>query len=240
MLAQPAEPGTPIPTRTLPESPILLSDNEVIWRQYRVVQLLTRRKGEGTLYVTDSRVVFYARAKGRGTQRPSLLMQQTKLEDITGLAVFVSRRVSLWLFIGALFAAGLALASYQADSVLATIFFLALAVACVAGILVGKTKHGAVGVSIDSKDARTIAFGRFGVRRGPVGLLEALTAPLRAIFGVPTADDVPYGRPAEHAEKLVAELGALIMDLQTRGSMAGEHWGVEVGQSQVPGTARSV
>jgi len=230
---------TPIPTRTLPGSPILLSDNEVIWRQYRVVQLLTRRKGEGTLYVTDSRVVFYARAKGRGTQRPSLLMQQTKLEDITGLAVFVSRRVSLWLFIGALFALGLALASYQAGSVFGTIFFLALTAACVAGIVVGKAKHGAVGVRIDSKEARTIAFGRFGVQRGPVALLEALTAPLRAIFGVSTADDVPHGRPGEHAEQLVAEIGALIMDLQTRGSMAGGHWGVDAGQGQVPGAAQS-
>ena len=54
-----------------------------------------RAHGEGILYVTDSRVVFYAKAKGRGTQRGSTLIQQTNVADVTGMTAYVSRRVSL-------------------------------------------------------------------------------------------------------------------------------------------------
>ncbi len=91
---------TPIPPSpaVLPGSPILLGYQERILRQYAAVQLRSRAHGEGTLYVTDSRVVFYAKAKGRGTQRGSTLVQQTNVADITGLTAYVSRRVSLILF----------------------------------------------------------------------------------------------------------------------------------------------
>jgi hypothetical protein len=69
------------PGTTLPGSPIRLGDGEQVLRQYRAVQLRTRKRGEGTLYVTDARIVFYARAQGRATQRASALVQQTRLQD---------------------------------------------------------------------------------------------------------------------------------------------------------------
>jgi hypothetical protein len=238
---QPQEEAGPVPTRTLPGTPILLSDGEILWRQYQVVQLHTRQQGEGSLYVTDSRVIFYARAKGRGTQRPSMLVQQTKLENITGLAVYVTRRVSLWLFLGIIFGIGWTLVWFAIHLVLVGVLSLAVVIACFFAVLLGKAKHGAVRVRIDSEggDSSPISFGRYG-RRGPIAvMLNSLIAPLRAIFGVFTAIDVPVGSPGEDAEKLVAELGALIMDLQTRGSLAGEHWGVGAGQSRAPGAARS-
>src|ERR1700730_11598447 len=63
--------GVPAPANgvgTLPGTPIMLGDGEVLWRQYRAVQLRSQAQGEGLLFVTDTRVVLYARAKGRGTQ----------------------------------------------------------------------------------------------------------------------------------------------------------------------------
>lgn len=241
-LTQPQAATVPVPTRTLPGTPILLSDGETLWRQYQVVQLHTRQQGEGSLYVTDSRVIFFARAKGRGTQRPSLLVQQTKLKNITGLAVYVTRRISLWLFLFIIFGIGWTLVWFSVHLVLVAILSLAVVVACVLAVVLGKANHGAVRVRIDAEgsDSSPIAFGRYG-RHGPIAImLNSLITPLRAIFGVFTAIDVPIGMPGEDAEKVVAELGALIMDLQTRGSLAGEHWGVRAGQGGTPGTARSV
>src|SRR5580658_1596966 len=84
---------------TLPGTPIVLGDGEMLWRRYHAVQLRSRAQGEGTMFVTDARVVLYARAKGRGTQRPSSLVQQVKLEHVTGVTAAVSRRISLGLII---------------------------------------------------------------------------------------------------------------------------------------------
>lgn len=77
---------------------IALGDGESVWREYAVTQLRKREQGEGTLYVTDSRIIFFAKARGRGSGRASMLIQQTKIEHVTGLSAYVSRKVSLFWF----------------------------------------------------------------------------------------------------------------------------------------------
>jgi hypothetical protein len=245
MPAQPADPvagiSQSIPVRTLPGTTILLSDHEIIWRNYRVVDL-PRKKGEGNLFVTDSRVVFYARAKGRGTQRPSKLVQQTKLEDITGVAIYVSRRIGLGLITAAVLFLLLAVVAGAARSVLLSILSIVVTLGCVVALVAGGAQHGSVGVTIHSRATQTspIRFGRFGQHRGIIAsLANTLNAPLRAIFGVFTAIDVPYGHPGQDADQLVSELGALILDLQTRGSLAGGHWQVDVSQARARDTTPS-
>jgi hypothetical protein len=233
------------PTRTLggQETPIKLGDGEVVLRRYRVSQLRTRNQGEGTLYVTDSRVVFYARAKGRGTQRPSMLVQQTKLEDITGLAAYVTRRISLILLAVTVWFGLLALISLKYGNAGSTVFLLVITAACVAGLVFRGAKRGTVGVTIHSKSTQTspIEFGQWGQPRGLFNsLLMAVSRPLLALFGIFTALDVLTGFPGPDSEQLIAELGALILDLQTRGSLAHRHWDVGAGQGESPGTARSV
>lgn len=225
---------------TLPGTPILLGDGEIIWRQYRAAQLRTSAQGEGTLYVTDSRVVFFARAKGRGTQRPSALVQQTKLENITGLAAYVSRRISLALFILTFLLALGTLAALVSRSWLLVIVFGALTALCLMLLLGGAAKRGSVGVMIHSgaTQASPIGFGQFGEQRSAIGnLIHALLAPVLALFGVFTAFDVLIGFPGQDSDQIIAELGALILDLQTRGNLAGTHWGVEAVQGQ-SGTGR--
>lgn len=220
---------------TLPGTPILLGDGEVIWRQYRASQLRTRDQGEGTLFVTDARVVFYARAKGRGTQRPSALVQQTKLEHVTGLAAYVSRRISLALFLLTMFLALITLGSLAARSWLVAIILGALTAACIVMLARGAAKRGSVGVLIHSSatQASPIGFGQFGEQRSALGnVIHMLFQPLLALFGVYTAFDVLVGFPGQDADQVIVELGALIFDLQTQGNLAGSHWGVEAQQQR--------
>jgi hypothetical protein len=216
--------------RTLSETPILLGDGETVWRQYRVAQLRTRDHGEGTLYVTDARVVFFARAKGRGSQRPSALVQETKLEHITGLTAYVSRRISLALFVLTFLLGLLTVFALVARSWVLAIVLAALTAGAVAILLEGAAKRGSVGVMIHSgaTQASPISFGQFGEQRGFFGnLFHTLLQPFLGLFGVFTAFDVLLGFPGQDSEQVIAELGALISDLQTRGNLAATHWGVE-------------
>jgi hypothetical protein len=213
---------------TLPGTPLIIGDGETLWRQYEVSQLRTRERGQGTLFVTDARVVFYARAEGRGTQRGSALVQQTKIGDITGVSAFVSHRVSLgWLITTAIL--GLITLSSLAGGRWGyfVVFGLLLAVA-ITMLVRGAAKRGSVGVMIHgaSTQQSPIAFGQFGESHGTI---YRLLSPLLALLGVYTAFDVLVGFPGRDAEQVIAELGALIFDLQSRGSLAGTHWGVAGG-----------
>jgi hypothetical protein len=224
-------PGGPVPAmppvrpdaKRLPGTPILMGDGETIWRTYKAVQLRTRQHGEGTLFVTDSRVVFYARARGLGTQRPSMLVQQTKLENVT-----------LTLFMLVLFGAFASLISLVTFPPMGILLGIVTVVGIIA-LISGAAKRGSTGVILHAgaSDASPIGFGQFGEQRSAIGqLIHALLGPLLALFGVHTAFDVLIGFPGEESEQLIAELGALITDLQNRGSMAASHWSVPAGQPQ--------
>lgn len=233
--------ATEITPRTLPGTPIRLADSERIWRQYQVSRLATSKQGEGTLYVTDARVVYFARAKGRGTQRPSALVQQTKIEHITGVRAYVSHRFSLLLvMLTCLFGLLAVLALVEKQVVPAIVFFVLTAI-CVTILAVEGAKRGSVGVVIYSRLAgpSPIDFGRYG-HRGFIGAsLSSLSRPFLALFGVFTAFDVLVGFPGEDAETVIAELGALILDLQTRGDLAADHWVIASADGQTAAVARA-
>lgn len=212
---------------TLPGTKIRMGAGERLWRVYQAVQLRSRAAGEGTLFVTDARIVFFARARGRGTQRPSMLIQQTKLDNVTGLAAYVSRRMSLTLLLLVLFGAFLTLISLVTFNILFLFIFGALTFAGILALAGGAAKRGSTGVIIHSgaTDASPIGFGRFDEQRSGIGqLIHAIFGPLFALFGVHTAFDVLIGFPGQDSEEIIGELGALIFDLQSRGSLAEEHW----------------
>ena len=217
----------------LPGSPVRLGDGEVLWKQYRAVQLRGHSGGEGTLYVTDSRVVFYARARGRGTQRESALVQQTKLEDISGLAAYVSHRLSLGWLIATVFSGLIALVAVLAHQPLWIVVWLVIFALCLVALLGNGAKRGSAGVIIHARAtmASPIGFGHFGTQRGP-SVLRLFWMPFLLLFRAYTAFDVTLGAPGEDSNKVIAELGALVMDLQTRGTLAEGHWGVDVGNGQ--------
>jgi hypothetical protein len=214
------------------QAPFRLAYEELILETYQAVVLRTgilkRRRGFGTLFVTDARVVFYANVPPHGSRRASSLMQQTKLEDISGLTAYVTRRISLGLL---LLTACFALATLGTLFVLfipGTVIFLILTVVCGIFLLVDAANGGKTGVSITSRENGNspIAFG-FGEHHGIAdAIARILMAPILIFFRTYSAFDVLNGDPAEDAERLVHELGALILDLQTRGTTAYEHWGM--------------
>jgi hypothetical protein len=225
----PSVQGAPQLPSSLPRGPIpfKLGIDERIWRAYQVSRL-PRDRGVGVLYVTDSRLVFHAQAKGRGTLRPSSLIQQTKLEDITGVQAYVSRRISLLL---AVLTVVFTITGLATLVILVGVVFLVLAAVCVVFLVRGAAKKGAVGVQIASRATQTspVEFGAFTTQRGFIAnLLNTLWRPLLSLFGVFSAVDVLLGLPGEHSEEVVNELGALILDLQTRGDLAAAHWQVPI------------
>lgn len=212
-----------------------LAFEESILKTYETVQLRTglfkRKRGQGTLYVTSARVVFYAWVNPRAAQRASWLLQQTKLEDISGMSVNVSRRLSPGLVMLTLFF-GLAALGTLLTVVLIplTVLFVILAVICVVFLVRDAASRGSIGVSIHSRENghSPINIGHSG-RISTVGLLgRVFLWPVLLFFPNYSAIDVAFGDPAEGAELLVLELGALIIDLQTRGSLAYEHWGIGI------------
>jgi hypothetical protein len=221
--------GPPIPAGplVLPDSPILLGDQERILRKYAAVQLRKRARGEGTLYVTSSRVIFYAKVRSQGTQRGSSLIQQTNVSDITGVTAFVSRRVSLALVILTFIFGLFALGSLLFEPLLAVLWLIVTAI-CVIALVRGAAKRESTGVVIYARDEgrSPINFGTFDNHRGWISrLTRRIGGPILAIFGVFTVFDVLDGYPGEHASQIIAELGALILDLQTRGDLAFDHYG---------------
>ena len=209
-----------------------LAQDETILKTYEAVQLripwFKRKRGQGTLYVTDARLVFYAWVYPRGTQRASWLVQQTKLEDISGLSVYVSRRISLGLLVLTVFF-GLSTIGTLLTLLLPFAFiFAVLTVVCAVALVRDAAKRGSVGVDINSRDDGTspISFGH-GTRLGFIDtVMRILMLPIMIFVHSYSAFDVVAGDPAEDADRLVHELGALILDLQTRGTLAYEHWGI--------------
>ena len=218
---------TASPPMTLRGSPIRLGDGEQVIREYRAVQLRTQKRGEGTLYVTDARIVFFARAQGRGSQRASSLVQQTRLEDVSGLQAFISRRTSLVLIAFTALTSLLALSALFRQSWTAFIISFFLAGAGFAAIFGGAAERGRAGVQIHSREqaVSAIGFGHFENRRSwPETLVLFLIFPLLVFLRAQTAFDVTVGRPGQDSDRLISELGALILDLQTRGQLAADYW----------------
>jgi len=215
------------PPMTLRGSPIRLGDGEQVIREYRAVQLRTQSRGEGTLYVTDARIVFFARAAGRGTQRASSLVQQTRLEDVSGLQAFVTRKTSILLIFFTVMVSLIALGSLFSHVWAAFIVFFFLAGSGFTAIFGGAAQRGRAGVKIHSREqaVSAIGFGHFeNQRNGLEVLLSFLIYPVLVFVRAQTAFDVTVGRPGQDSDRLISELGALILDLQTRGQLAAEYW----------------
>jgi hypothetical protein len=212
-----------------------LAHGEQVLKAYDVVTLRTglfkRQRGHGTLYVTDARVIFYALVYPRGSQKASSLFQQTKLEDISGLSANVSRRVSLGLVVLTLCSALATLGTLVSLVLPLTFLFAILTVVLVIAMVRDAKRRGDVGVLINSRENGNspIAFGHLPQQRGFLDKLgRLLIFPIAIFLHSYSAFDVIAGDPGDHANELLHELGALIIDLQTRGTMAYPEWSIAV------------
>jgi hypothetical protein len=209
-----------------------LAQDEHVLKTYEAVVLrpglLRRRRGHGTLYVTDARVVFYAWVYPKGTQRQSWLLQQTKLEDISGLYADVSRRVSLGLLVLTAFFGLATLGTLVTLLLPLTVVFAILTVLCAALMMWDAARRGSVNVTIQARgyNASSIAFGHLGGERFFDQMVRYLFFPILFFVKSYGAGDVATGDPGPDADQLLHELGALILDLQTRGTMSYPHWGI--------------
>lgn len=222
-----------------------LAHDEQVLKTYDVVTLRTglfkRQRGHGTLYVTDARVIFYAQVYPRGTQKAGWLFQQTKLEDISGLSAHVSRRVSLGLVVLTLFCGFATLVTLVTLLLPLTFLFAILTVVLAVVLVRDATRRGDVGVVIKSRENNNspIAFGHLPQQRGFLDTIgRLLIFPIALFLRSYSAFDVVAGDPADHANELLHELGALIIDLQTRGTMAYPDWNIAVPAGAV-GAARA-
>jgi hypothetical protein len=237
---------TPSPGTVAPQQPRLfrLAHGEQVLKAYDVVTLRTglfkRQRGHGTLYVTDARVVFYAQVYPRGTQKASWIFQQTKLEDISGLSAHVSRRISLGLVVLTLICGLATLVNLFSFFPLAFLFAVLTVVFAIL-LVRDATRRGDVGVVINSRenDNSPIAFGHLPHQRGFFDQLgRLLIFPIALFLRSYNAWDVVAGDPADDANQLLHELGALVIDLQTRGTMAYPEWNIAVPDGAV-GAARA-
>lgn len=208
---------------------IALGDGERVWREYEVTQLRRREQGQGKLYVTDSRVIFFANARGRASTRASFLIQETKLDQVTGLSAYVSRKVSVFWFVATILLGLGALLQLTRGSSTAGVVLLVLTAGAAYPLVRGAHRRGHVGVQIHSgaSQASPIEFGE--VNDSQSRGLGSLARRFVSLFSAPTAFDVVVGIPADDAERVISELGALIIDLQSKGSLAAARWGVDVG-----------
>ena len=193
--------------------------------------LFKRQRGHGTLYVTDARVVFYAQVYPRGTQKASWVFQQTKLEDISGLSANVSRRLSLGLVVLTLVFGFATLGTLLSLLLPLTVIFAIVTALLVIALVRDARRRGDVGVAINSREIGNspIWFGHDPRERGFLDSLgRLLILPIAIFLRSYTAFDVMAGDPGDDANDLLHELGALIIDLQTRGTMAYPDWNIAV------------
>ena len=238
--------GMGLTKRTLPGAPVQLADQEQVIRKYEAVRARGNSGGTGILFVTNARVVFYAKAKGRGTQRESHLLQQTRLQDITGIAAYTSYRISLGLLLLTIFFAlglimSLALTPVAGAVAVVWVVIYAIATLICASVLAGSgSKRGGAGVVINSAstEASPINFGSFAVRQS--GFVQAFLGVFSRMFRAYTAFDVAFGVPGADSGRVIAELGALILDMQQRGELAMEWWAEPDPGPGSPGQVRSM
>jgi hypothetical protein len=230
--------ATAKPLDVLPGSPVRLANGERLRQTYEAVRLRRRRKGTGTLYVTDARVVFYAWAATRGVQQRSELVQEVSLQDIRGLSAYVTRQLSTLLVLLAFWFALATLATLFALALPLTLLFAILTSVCVALLFTPFGQHGYAGVVLHTRHVSqgAVTFGRIPAAMS--GLAALLLSPLllfmHVFFRAYTAFDVVVGEPGNDSSRVIAELGALIMDLQTRGEFAGENYGISAVGGSAP------
>ncbi|HTD08347.1 MAG TPA: hypothetical protein VK680_05610 [Solirubrobacteraceae bacterium] len=237
--AMPTVPGAARPC--IPGTDIALGDGERVWKQYAVTHLpareilglrISRATGRGTLFVTNARVLFFATFERRGGKR-SLVLQETQVEHVTGVSAYVSRSFSLFAAVIVCVIGLAGLSSVLEGSTGGGLLLLIIAGFGAFLLSQGLGQRGAVGVSIHSGSSQSSPLGFGGETRGGgffkslfVSILGPYGQLLTAASGPQDARDLLLALPGPQAEQVVVELGALIADLQSKGDLAGTHWGV--------------
>ncbi len=210
-------PRTLVPT--IPSTNIVLSEGERLWRAYPLLHFRPFRwRARGTLYVTDSRLLLHCSAL-KFTGRTTLL-QEVRLESVTGFGSYIDRGLGALGFLFALLSTVAGIEEISNGSRLYGIVLLII-VALVAYI---SYRYGRLGLQVFTSQASIgpINFGRFGS-----GRLQSLFPALGlvgAVIGGVQATDVLYCFPEANANEVITELGALVFDLNRKGTLEQTAW----------------
>lgn len=254
----PPPPGPPLPTWGAPAAAasasvafadaeatlgVRLAPGEVLKKVFPVVRV-KKSMGwiEGQIAVTDSRVLYRAKAKNRLNE--STNYREVQISDVSGMAMVTNRGLTplslLTLAVGFvigwsvvwLFSSMLSVAASFGGSGTAgwtvLLYLLLIVVTVIIGIVRYRSTEVALVVYARGIEASPIALsGSFG--RQQAGFLAmgvaTIGGPLFALaqgLGLFSAADASDSVEPASAEAIYDELGALILDLQSRGVMGGE------------------
>lgn len=215
---------TDLPTRdssisTIPGTGIALGEGEHLWRTYPILHFRPfRPRARGTLYITDSRIVLHAKAN-KLTGR-TILLEETRLESVTGFGSYIDRGMGL---LGTLLV--IIVLVYSVHSLISGNRIVGGVLLLVTAVVVFITYYyGRMGLRVYTQGTTpgSINFGNFG--QGSIrSVLGSFGVVLAAIGGV-QAVDVLYCFPEHDVYDVITELGALVFDLNRKGTLAGTQW----------------
>ena len=215
---------TSVPTRgssvsTIPGTGIALGEGERLWRTYPILHFRPfRPRARGTLYVTDSRIVLHAKAN-KLTGR-TMLLEETRLESVTGFGSYIDRGLGLF---GTLLV--IIVLVYSVHSLISGNRIIGAVVLLITAVVVFVTYYyGRMGLRVYTQGTTpgSINFRNFG--QGSIrSVLGSFGVILAAIGGV-QAVDVLYCFPEHDVYEVISELGALVFDLNRKGTLSGTQW----------------
>jgi hypothetical protein len=222
---------------------VQLAHGEVVKRVYRLGRA-QRAWGwvEGVLVVTDTRVLY--RAEASNPLNKSTLNREIHLKDIRGVGLSTRRGLgaaacAAWLvgtFVGllaALFFGGLLNAvtslgsATSGGSVGWTFLLLLLWLVLAVAILIARARASVVALAIFSAEGDSSPISVTGVvgTRGGDGFFAAIGMPLIILMqrmGILEAGAAAESADIDSVRSVYAELGAVILDLQSRGTLGAD------------------
>jgi len=220
---------------------VQLAHGEVVKRVYELGRI-QRSWGwvQGTLIVTDVRVLY--RAQAQNSLNSSTLNKEIHLKDVKGVGLATRRGMSAaglgaWLlgaflsFWAVIFLAGTIAAAMSfagsGGSGGWLVFLLLIWGGVCATILVLRRRASVVVLSVFSSDIESSPISVTGVvgRSGGHGFMATLASPLILILeslGIIEAGAAAENADLESMQQVYAELGAVIMDLQSRGTLGAD------------------
>ncbi len=216
--------STTAPPKTIASASIVLADGEVLKREYLVTKVSGGGEGEGWLFITDSRLIFVGQASSVFTD--SRLVQDIQLQDVNGIMAYKHRGIGagglLFLLLLVLIDLGLLLSQHFVS-------FLIVAGIIAAIVYTARTRtYLAFTIQSRSTQIGAISFGQGPTENESLrGFMSLILRPASILFqkvGLINAIDVLSGYPTAEAEAMMQELGALILDLQSKGRLAETDW----------------
>lgn len=186
---------------------VVLSENEQIVREYRITRM-ERPKADGYLVVTTRRVIFASEAQGMAGH--SVLVRDIQIADVSGVTGYVGHGLSVGrvIFIVILSLIGLALGFA---------FWPLFVVLALPAYMIWRL------MSSPGTEIILVIHAR-GQSESPVSLVAEKASGLFGLFGSHARLAGVVRGPGPDAEKAIQEISALVLDLQSLGDVALEHW----------------